>query len=134
MLDPDGEKVREWKGGGDHFANFIAAVRADDASILRAPIEDGHLSSAYCHLGILSHRRGTPVDPGAVATAWSSSPTAVEAWERMRGHLAANEVDLAATPVVLGRELRLNADATEVLGDPTSTALLRKEDRLPFTF
>lgn len=134
MLDPDGNKVREWKGGGDHFANFIEAVRTDDPSVLRAPIEDGHLSSAYCHLGILSHRRGTPVDPDGVTAAWLNTPTAVEAWSRMRDHLTANEIDLAATPVVLGRELRVSPDGTQILGDPESTALLRKEDRLPFTF
>ena len=134
MLDPDGNKVQEWKGGGDHFANFVAAVRADDPSVLNASIEDGHLSSAYCHLGILSHRLGTPVDPAGVSQAWSSSPTALDAWHRMRDHLAANEVDLAATPITLGRELRLNADATEVRGDPVATAMLRREDRPPFTF
>ena len=63
-----------------------------------------------------------------------SSPTALDAWHRMRDHLAANEVDLAATPITLGRELRLNADATEVRGDPVATAMLRREDRPPFTF
>ena len=134
MLDPDGNNVQEWKGGGDHFANFVAAVRADDPSVLNASIEDGHLSSAYCHLGILSHRLGTPVDPAGVSQAWSSSPTALDAWHRMRDHLAANEVDLAAAPITLGRELRLNADATEVRGDPVATAMLRREDRPPFTF
>ena len=134
FIDHDGVTRQEWTGGGDHFANFVDAVRADDPTRLNASIEDGHLSSAYCHLGILSHIRGTPTDPDGVSAAWQSSPTAAEAWSRMRDHLLANEVDLAVTPVTLGRELRVNADATEIRGDPESTALLRRTDREPFTF
>jgi predicted dehydrogenase len=42
--------------GGDHYANFIDAVRAHDASILNAPIEEGHYSSALCHLGLTAAR------------------------------------------------------------------------------
>jgi predicted dehydrogenase len=46
------------RGGGDHFANFIAAVKSRDASSLNAPILQGHLSSAYCHLGNIAYRLG----------------------------------------------------------------------------
>jgi predicted dehydrogenase len=46
------------QGGGDHFANFIKAVKAHDRKILAGDIEEGHLSSAYCHLGNISYRLG----------------------------------------------------------------------------
>ena len=51
--------------GGDHKANFIAAVRAQDPSMLNAEIEEGHLSSALCHLGLISARlnRSLEFDP-----------------------------------------------------------------------
>jgi predicted dehydrogenase len=42
--------------GGDHFANFIDAVRAHDKSILNGPVETAHLSSALAHLGNISYR------------------------------------------------------------------------------
>ena len=45
-------------GGGDHFANFIQAVKSRDAKSLSADIEEGHLSSAYCHLGNIAYRLG----------------------------------------------------------------------------
>jgi predicted dehydrogenase len=45
-------------GGGDHFANFVKAVRARDRKLLNADIEEGHLSSAYCHLGNIAYRLG----------------------------------------------------------------------------
>jgi predicted dehydrogenase len=45
-------------GGGDHYANFVKAVKARDRKILAADIEQGHLSSAYCHLGNIAYRLG----------------------------------------------------------------------------
>jgi len=44
--------------GGNHWANFIKAVRAHDRSILNAPIDEGHLSACLCHLGLTSARLG----------------------------------------------------------------------------
>jgi hypothetical protein len=43
-------------GGGDHFANFVKAVKGRDRKVLNADIEQGHLSSAYCHLGNIAYR------------------------------------------------------------------------------
>jgi predicted dehydrogenase len=45
-------------GGGDHFTNFIEAVLARDPKKLRAEIEEGHRSSALCHLGNIAYRTG----------------------------------------------------------------------------
>ncbi len=44
--------------GGDHYLNFIKAVRAHDKTILNAPIETAHLSSALAHLGNIAYRTG----------------------------------------------------------------------------
>jgi predicted dehydrogenase len=52
------EKGPSGSGGGDHFANFVKAVRARDPKLLNADIEQGHLSSAYCHLGNIAYRLG----------------------------------------------------------------------------
>ncbi len=46
------------KAGGDHFANFVKAVKARDYKLLNADIEHGHISSAYCHLGNIAYRLG----------------------------------------------------------------------------
>ena len=48
--------------GGDHYANFIDAVRAHDKSILNGPVETAHLSSALAHLGNISYRLGRQLD------------------------------------------------------------------------
>jgi predicted dehydrogenase len=44
--------------GGDHYANFIKAVRAHDKSILNAPVETAHLASGLAHLGNIVYRTG----------------------------------------------------------------------------
>ncbi len=50
------EKVKEGNEGGDHYANFIDAVRAHDKSLLNGPVETAHLSSALAHLGNISYQ------------------------------------------------------------------------------
>jgi predicted dehydrogenase len=58
FFGPKLEKGPSGSGGGDHFANFIKAVKARDSKFLAAAIEEGHLSSAYCHLGNIAYRLG----------------------------------------------------------------------------
>jgi predicted dehydrogenase len=41
-----------------HYANFVDAIRAGDASKLASGIEDGHLSSALPHLANIAYRVG----------------------------------------------------------------------------
>ena len=134
FIDADGKKQREWKGGGDHFANFVEAVRADDQEILAAPIVEGHLSSAFCHLGILSHQLGDAATPSEIDAAWAGDPIATDAWSRMSSHLRANAVDLSATPVVLGRPIQVEASGEAIVGDPEATAMLFRNCREPYSF
>jgi len=46
------------KGGGDHYQNFIDAIRAGDQKKLTAPIEEGFYSCLLIHLGNISYRLG----------------------------------------------------------------------------
>jgi predicted dehydrogenase len=55
------EKGPERNAGGDHYGNFIDAVRAHDRSILNAEIEEGHYSSSLAHLGLISARLGRSI-------------------------------------------------------------------------
>src|SRR5688572_11033074 len=44
--------------GQSHFENFIEVLRTRKRQDLRAPIEDGHLSTSLCHLGNIAYRVG----------------------------------------------------------------------------
>ena len=57
-FDKQGQIIEKFQGDGDHFANFIGAVRSRKIEDLHADILDGHLSSALCHLGNISYRLG----------------------------------------------------------------------------
>ncbi|MER3416135.1 MAG: gfo/Idh/MocA family oxidoreductase [Gemmataceae bacterium] len=65
VFTPQGELVRKFSGGGNHYQNFIKAVRSRRHTDLNADIEEGHLSSALCHLGNISYRLGKAQDPQA---------------------------------------------------------------------
>lgn len=46
------------KAGGDHYLNFVEAVRSRDESKLNGPVETAHLSSALAHLGNIAFQTG----------------------------------------------------------------------------
>ena len=46
------------KAGGDHFANFLKAVRSRKPGDLNAPAETAHTASALAHLGNIAFRMG----------------------------------------------------------------------------
>ncbi len=96
VLDPDLKVVTKFSGGGEegHFANFVKAVRANDRKLLNAEIEEGHISSALCHLGNISYRLGVEKAMGE-AKAFTDNKDAKEYFTRMLKHLADNNVDVA---------------------------------------
>jgi predicted dehydrogenase len=53
-----GKEAKQIKGtgGAGIVRNFIDAVKADDPSMLDAPIEEGAISAALCHLGNIATR------------------------------------------------------------------------------
>ncbi len=53
--------------GGNHFRNFLDAVRAHDPALLNCDIEEGHRSAALAHLANISYRLGRSLefDPAA---------------------------------------------------------------------
>ncbi len=105
----DGEKIAEFKGGGDHFGNFVAAVRARNHQLLHADILEGHISSALCHLGNISYRLGERRPLTDVVPTLGGHSDAIEAVQRMMEHLAANNVPVKETQVRCGPRLRIDA-------------------------
>jgi predicted dehydrogenase len=52
------EKGPGGSGGGNHYANFIQGLKTRDRKVLNGDIEEGHLSSAFCHLGNIAYKLG----------------------------------------------------------------------------
>jgi predicted dehydrogenase len=133
-VDKNGKTVREFKGSDRHMENFIDVVRSRKSADLYGPIEEGHVSSALCHLGNISHQLGAATPEGQLKDTITSNHGLSEANGRMIEHLHANNVDLNATPLTLGMPLLVDPKAERLMGPDASraNALLTREYRAPF--
>jgi predicted dehydrogenase len=132
ILGKDGVEIKQFKGSSSHFANFIAAVRSRKQSDLHADILQGHLSSALCHTGNISHRLGKTLSPEEIREAVKGNQDLAEALGRMEQHLAANNVDLKKTPATLGAVLKMDPQTERFIGNARADQLLTREYRKPF--
>jgi len=131
-FDLAGNMVTVFQGGGDHFGNFLDAVRSRRHEDLHADIEQGHLSSALCHLGNISYRLGSPV-PMAEATArLGDRYHAAEDFERFAKHLADNNVPADTTKIQFGEPLVIDPATETFVGNDQANAMLSREYRQPF--
>ena len=55
------ERGASGSGVGNHYQNFIDAIRAHDSGQLTAPIEEGFYSCALIHLANISYRTGRTI-------------------------------------------------------------------------
>lgn len=132
--DRAGKLIREFQGRDQHMQNFIDVIHSRKLADLRSPIQEGHISSALCHLGNISHQIGRAASPGVLAEKVRGNAPLAEAYGRMTEHLARNNVDLAQTPLTLGAPLTLNPRAERFTGEFASAAnpLLTREYRAGF--
>jgi predicted dehydrogenase len=131
-FDNSGAKVMEFTGGGDHFGNFLDAVRSRKREQLNAEINEGHLSSALCHLGNISDRLGSPQPFNPKTKAFGDNKEAYETFGRMEEHLAANGVKLEETKYMLGPTLKLDPHHETFVHNARANDLLTREYRSGF--
>ncbi len=128
----DGEKIESWEGAKDHFANFIDVVRSRRLEDLNADIREGHLSSAMCHMGNVSHLLGGEAAPEEMRRELETHPAARETLDRLLTHLDANRVDVAKTPLTFGPWLEMDPETERFRGNNDANRLATREYREPF--
>ncbi|HWA88211.1 MAG TPA: Gfo/Idh/MocA family oxidoreductase [Opitutus sp.] len=133
-VDRQGRVVKEFHGEDRHMPNFIDVVRSRKTTDLYAPIERGHVSSALCHLGNISHRLGHGVPREELRDRVSGDPALAAACGWMLEHLACNGIDLDKTPMTLGQPLALDVANERFTGEGAGAAdaLRSREYRAPF--
>ncbi|MDB4913652.1 MAG: oxidoreductase domain protein [Gemmatimonadetes bacterium] len=133
-VDKDGKVMKEFKGTDRHMENFIDVVRSRKTQDLYGPIEEGHVSSALCHLGEISHQLGKGTPGEALRERVKSDAMLTEANGRMMEHLKLNEVDLNKTPLTLGMPLTVDTKNERFTGPDAAraNALLTREYRAGF--
>jgi predicted dehydrogenase len=136
-FDKSGKQIAEFKEGTDdfHFANFLQAVRSRRLQDLNADVEEGHLSSALCHMGNISYRLGEEVAAKEALTkvaGFKSQDKMGETMERTLAHLRDNQVDLEANKIRVGLGLDFNPSTETFAGNEAANKMLTREYRKPF--
>ncbi len=131
-FDLEGKQIAQFEGGGDHFGNFLQAVRSRNVADLNADILEGHLSSALCHLGNIAYRLGEEIPASQIKDRLGDDPEAQETLGRFVSHLSENELAVDTTPVRYGAALPLAADSESFAGHETANQMLTRAYRAPF--
>ncbi|HEY3967498.1 MAG TPA: Gfo/Idh/MocA family oxidoreductase [Planctomycetaceae bacterium] len=137
VFDPDGKQVKVFNRGGDHFGNFVKAVRSHKVEDLNADILEGHLSSALCHLGNISYRLGQKLSVAESQKMLENTKVkdeCLETFERVKNHLKDNQVDLDAAQLQFGAQLAVDGKAETFTGAKSDKAnpMLTREYRKGF--
>jgi predicted dehydrogenase len=130
--DRDGKEIRKFTGGGDHFANFIDAVRQGDPKVLNAEILVGHVSTAVCHAGNISYRVGRKASRKQIQARIRDIPVFHEMFDQFMGHLKAHEIDVDAQTVTLGPWLKIDAKKERFGLNGKANRLARGSYRKPY--
>ncbi len=136
-LDPKGNVIKEFKGGGDHFDNFIQAVRSRKAESLNSDAFQGHLSAALAHLANISYYLGennrvSVAQAKAVLEKTKSRDDNIDTLNRTVRHLTDNGTDLDKYPLSMGPLLQFDPQKEVFTNSAAANKLLHREYREPF--
>ncbi len=118
--------------GGNHFANFISAIRSRRYQDLKADIQEGHFSSALCHLANVSYRLGQEAPFNPRTRAFGDDKDANETLGRMEEHLRGNGLKLENLRLRVGARLEVDAVAERILRNEEANRLLTRNYREGF--
>ena len=126
---------KKWTGSDQyHFDNFVKAVRSRKVADQNCDIAEGHLSATLCHLANISYRLGSESTFDKDVGGFADCKEAADAVGRMKAHLTANKVDLAAAVGRVGPKLVIDAKTETFTGSVASKAnpMLFREYRKGF--
>jgi predicted dehydrogenase len=134
-FDLDGNVVAKFSGGGDHFSNFLQGVRSRKHADLTADIEEGHISSALCHLGNISYLLGssqTPAETRRHLDSLRSADDLQATFDRTMKHLADNKLEVESLPLQVGPALDFNPKTEQFVEHAEADRMLTRDYRAPF--
>ena len=130
--DKEGKKIKSFDGGGDHFVNFIEAVRSGRQEHLNADILEGHISTAVCHTGNISYRLGKKASIEEMRNRVQNTPIFNEMFGWLLEHLVAHEVNVDTKAVTLGPWLQIDRQNECFKDNKQANRLVRGFYREPY--
>ncbi|QDS93530.1 Glucose--fructose oxidoreductase precursor [Roseimaritima multifibrata] len=135
--DKDMNVIKEFKGGGDHFGNFVDACNRRDTDVLNADAMTGHLSAGVSHLGNISYYLGEKNKASAdqISEAVAKIPSLDDnqaTLARTMQHLKDNGVDTNGSPLSLGPLLKFDPEAERFTNNDEANKMLTREYREGF--
>jgi predicted dehydrogenase len=121
--------------GGDHFANFVEAVKAGRQDMLNADVEETHISTALTHLANISYLLGHQAGHDELVAALKPlqvNEDCLATLNAIAAHLKENGIDLQKEPLTLGPRLAIDAEHEKFIDNPDADRLLTREYREPF--
>jgi len=136
-FDLKGKMVKQFKGGGDHFGNFVEAVKSRKVESLHSDAFQGHLSAAMAHLANISYYVGeknhvSVAEAKATLEKVKSLDNNIETFDRTIKHLKANGVDLDKYPLSMGPMLKFDNKKEVFTNNEDANKILHREYRKPF--
>lgn len=137
VYDKEMNVTKEFKGGENHFGNFLDACESRNVEDLNADVREGHLSAAISHLGNISYYMGednkVTVEElkAALKDVKSLDDNQITA-DRTVKHLEKNGVDLQKYPIALGPTLQFDPEKELFTNNDSANAYLTREYRAPY--
>ena len=136
-FDLDMKMVKEFRGGGNHFRNFIDCVLNDDYASLNADARCGHLSAGLSHVGNISYYLGednkfSTEEARKIVADIPGNDDNLDTFNRTIEHLKANGVDLDKYPISMGRALKIDPKTESFVDDKEAQAMETREYRGEF--
>lgn len=137
VYDKDMNVIREFKGGGEHFQNFVSACESRKVEDLNADVREGHLSAGVSHLGNISWYLAeknllTVADISAELAKIPSLDDNEATLQRTVKHLQKNGVDPNREMLSLGAHLEFDPEKEVFTNNDAANALLTREYRAPY--
>ena len=135
--DKEMNVIQEFKGGENHFTNFVDACVSRKVEDLNADVREGHLSAAISHLGNISYYMGednkvSVEDLSAALKDVKSLDDNQATLERTVKHLERNRVDLKTHPIALGPLLKFDPEKELFTNNSEANQYLTREYRAPY--
>lgn len=137
VYDLKGKLVKEFKGGGDHYDNFVKAVFSRKAETLNSDAFQGHLSAALAHLANISYYLGeenkvSVKEAKAMLEKVKSRDNNIVTLNRTVRHFVDNGVDLDKYSMSMGPLLKFDPEKEVFTNSTAANEMLRREYRKPF--